>query len=226
MRMADCHPDRPHLAKGMCGACYQRAQYVQRQTVRMATCSDCGVEFQSGKRGRLAALCADCKYARSIDAAKAWKDRNPDAIVAYRQAYYADNANREAARKRYVLRYAAADPAARAASRRRLYEERQRPTAAAKMADWRQRNPGKHAEIENRRRARKLAQFVAPVDPAVIRERSGGKCGICGKSVALADQSLDHITPLARGGTHEPANVQLARRSCNSRKGAKLNYAA
>lgn len=26
-RMADCHPDRPHLAKGMCNNCYRKANY-------------------------------------------------------------------------------------------------------------------------------------------------------------------------------------------------------
>jgi 5-methylcytosine-specific restriction endonuclease McrA len=33
---------------------------------------------------------------------------------------------------------------------------------------------------------------------------------------------MDHIVPFAAGGTHEPANVQLAHRVCNSRKGARL----
>lgn len=26
-RMANCHPDRPHLAKGLCRACYKKANY-------------------------------------------------------------------------------------------------------------------------------------------------------------------------------------------------------
>ena len=90
------------------------------------------------------------------------------------------------------------------------------------MADYRRRHPGKHAEIENRRRARLLGAFVAPVDPAAIRARDNETCGICGSFVALSEQSMDYIIPLARGGTHEPANVQLAHRRCNSSKGARI----
>lgn len=33
---------------------------------------------------------------------------------------------------------------------------------------------------------------------------------------------LDHIIPLAMGGTHEPKNVQLAHFICNSYKSAKV----
>jgi 5-methylcytosine-specific restriction endonuclease McrA len=29
---------------------------------------------------------------------------------------------------------------------------------------------------------------------------------------------LDHIVPLARGGTHEPRNVQVSHARCNNRK--------
>jgi 5-methylcytosine-specific restriction endonuclease McrA len=30
--------------------------------------------------------------------------------------------------------------------------------------------------------------------------------------------TLDHVVPLAKGGTHEPANTQIAHAVCNSRK--------
>ncbi len=36
MRMADCHPDRPHLAKGMCESCYR----VHRRKIRLAAMTD------------------------------------------------------------------------------------------------------------------------------------------------------------------------------------------
>lgn len=34
--------------------------------------------------------------------------------------------------------------------------------------------------------------------------------------------TLDHIIPLAAGGTHEPSNCQCAHFSCNSAKGARV----
>jgi 5-methylcytosine-specific restriction endonuclease McrA len=34
--------------------------------------------------------------------------------------------------------------------------------------------------------------------------------------------TIDHILPLARGGTHEPSNVQAAHFGCNAAKGARV----
>ena len=56
-------------------------------------------------------------------------------------------------------------------------------------------------------------------------KRDHGLCAICGKPVDMkADPnsneygSIDHITPLAKGGTHTWNNVQLTHRICNSIK--------
>lgn len=74
-------------------------------------------------------------------------------------------------------------------------------------------------------RARKKDAFVAPVSPAAIYERDRWRCQLCGKKVLRTRvvphpraPVLDHIIPLARGGTHEPANVQCAHFICNSIK--------
>jgi 5-methylcytosine-specific restriction endonuclease McrA len=154
-----------------------------------------------------------------LDASRRWKERNAERVKAYRSAYAAAHREENIARAK-KRREAKADEIRE--YRRNLYETRQRETNTAAVADYRRRNPGKHSEIENRRRARLLGQFVETVDPAAIRERDLGMCGICGEFVAVEDQSLDHVVPLARGGTHEPTNVQLAHRRCNSRKGARV----
>lgn len=61
----------------------------------------------------------------------------------------------------------------------------------------------------------------------MLYERDHGICAICGKPVNMETDtcdneygSIDHIIPLAKGGTHTWDNVQLAHRICNSRKGA------
>lgn len=56
--------------------------------------------------------------------------------------------------------------------------------------------------------------------------RDGTDCGICGRPVdmnlsradSLECSSVDHIIPRARGGSHDPANLQLAHLVCNMRK--------
>lgn len=85
------------------------------------------------------------------------------------------------------------------------------------------------ADDKTNRRSRKLNAFVKRVYKIKIYERDEWMCKLCGEPVDprieypnLLSASLDHIVPLANGGTHEPNNVQLAHFICNSRKGNRL----
>lgn len=98
------------------------------------------------------------------------------------------------------------------------------------MARWRENNRD-HYLVQARRYvanrvARKLAQFVEEIDHMTVFQRDKGICGICGESVDSADFHVDHIFPLARGGEHSYANVQLAHPRCNLQKNATLPEAA
>jgi hypothetical protein len=55
---------------------------------------------------------------------------------------------------------------------------------------------------------------------ADVFKRDGRRCARCGSA---EDLSIDHIVPLAAGGTHDLDNLQVLCRSCNSSKGAKVN---
>lgn len=84
--------------------------------------------------------------------------------------------------------------------------------------EWRHR--GKHA-----RRARKRKAFRAPVYRKKIFERDGYRCHICGDRTNPKARvpernapTIDHIIPLAKGGTHEPVNVATACFHCNCLK--------
>jgi hypothetical protein len=62
-----------------------------------------------------------------------------------------------------------------------------------------------------------------------IFSRDGWICGLCGGDVDeslawphSASASLDHVTPLSRGGLHRRANVQLAHLRCNLRKNNRV----
>lgn len=60
--------------------------------------------------------------------------------------------------------------------------------------------------------------------------RDGANCGICGEPVdmelkrsdSLMCPSVDHIIPRAKGGTHEPDNLQLAHLYCNHVKSDRV----
>jgi hypothetical protein len=78
----------------------------------------------------------------------------------------------------------------------------------------------------DRRRASQRDAYVAPVYRAKIYQRDGYRCHLCNKKVnqdAVVPHpmapTIDHLVPLASGGTHEPANVATAHFICNSRKG-------
>ncbi len=78
---------------------------------------------------------------------------------------------------------------------------------------------------EARRRALMAGAEVDAVSRWRIHERDGWTCHICGDPVDrgavvpdLAAPVLDHVVPLARGGSHSEANLKTAHFYCNSVK--------
>ena len=72
------------------------------------------------------------------------------------------------------------------------------------------------------RRVRKKNAYVADVRRYDIFVRDDWRCHICNRKVSKVQQvphpraaTLDHLIPLAKGGTHEPANVATACFECN-----------
>lgn len=82
------------------------------------------------------------------------------------------------------------------------------------------------ADARDRRRARKKDAYVEHVYRQRVFERDKWTCQLCKlkvnrRAVVPHPQApvIDHVIPLASGGTHEPANVQCAHFICNSIKG-------
>jgi 5-methylcytosine-specific restriction endonuclease McrA len=74
-----------------------------------------------------------------------------------------------------------------------------------------------------RRRAEKMcAPAVELVTYEQIIGRDGDSCHLCGKWLSVHEMTFDHVLPLSRGGEHTPENIRLAHRSCNSKKGYRL----
>lgn len=48
-----------------------------------------------------------------------------------------------------------------------------------------------------------------------VKKRSGGRCVLCGR----VGTEVDHVVPLARGGSDEPGNKRLLCRACHRRVG-------
>lgn len=82
-------------------------------------------------------------------------------------------------------------------------------------------NPEMYAVYRANRRARMRAapgDGITSDDIKRLIFKQGGKCACCGLKKKL---TLDHITPLARGGAHDVTNAEMLCKSCNSSKCAK-----
>lgn len=81
-----------------------------------------------------------------------------------------------------------------------------------------------------KRRARKHGVTYERIDPNKILQRDKWKCQLCGiktprsKRGTIEDDApeMDHIIPLALGGTHTYFNLQCTCRKCNIEKGATM----
>lgn len=77
------------------------------------------------------------------------------------------------------------------------------------------RSPSSRATSHRRhkaRRARMIEQALA----------AGADCHLCGERIGLADEiDVDHVVPVAAGGSDHISNLALAHSGCNRSKGAK-----
>jgi len=92
---------------------------------------------------------------------------------------------------------------------------------AARKAAYKKANPDKVRDYSAARRAAKKGATVEKVSRAVVFERDGGRCHICGKKVNPKKWHLDHIVPIIRHGEHSYQNVAVAHPKCNLVKGGK-----
>ncbi|WP_036536150.1 HNH endonuclease [Neosynechococcus sphagnicola] len=59
---------------------------------------------------------------------------------------------------------------------------------------------------------------IPPEVRKYVWERDCYQCKSCGCSAKEAELTIDHIIPLAKGGTNDISNFQTLCRGCNSRK--------
>jgi 5-methylcytosine-specific restriction endonuclease McrA len=86
---------------------------------------------------------------------------------------------------------------------------------------WLEKNPGADLAWRANRRARyknAIGTHTKEEIQDIIRMQRG-KCAIC--RIKMITPCMDHIVPLAAGGTNFRGNLQAVCRSCNSRKHAK-----
>ena len=199
------------------------------------------------KRGHIAprfleGSCTECRAAqssawyadkeRSRQKTAKWRAANPERETANRRAWQAANPDKMA---KYDADYAARNPGAKAEASRRWYyrnQEQQQKRAVeyrnANIEDARRKssaynkaNPEKIAAIARNRRARAKASGGKHTDAdiAAILDLQKGRCAYC--RIKFGKYQVDHIIPLARGGSNDRTNLQALCTPCNQAKSAK-----
>lgn len=113
-----------------------------------------------------------------------------------------------------------ADPA----GRRKAWAAENRSRIAESARAWRARNPIKVAARNRRRKYARRARLRGACGSgwgekhALAIQMWGGRCVYCGSDFNL---TVDHLTPIARGGSNRACNLAPACARCNSSKGPR-----
>ncbi len=159
------------------------------------------------KRYTVTARCVVCALAQSIR----WRRDNPDFLSRLDHDKKLDRDRRYTERHREALK----------ARERAAYAANPIPKRTS-VTNWQKRNPLKvTVRCENQRARRAKAEgFHTADDIARIRRCQHNKCAWCKISFKTTKAYIDHIAPIARGGSNWPRNIQLLCRPCNQRKHA------
>ena len=187
------------------------------------TCKQCGTEFtptssrnfycsteclKVGKRERSRSRYADNReeiLTRNREYVKANKLR----VREYKRKYYEANICKilERERRRYK------------ADRERICRQRR---------IWRANNPDKVGAAEASRAKAELEGNATPKLIEAKWEAGDKSCILCGEPIDPTlkaphnmSRTIEHLTPIARGGRHDLDNIDFAHYGCNAKKGPK-----
>lgn len=187
-------------------------------------CRKCGAQDRYGR-----GPCRPCHKERH----RKHREANPEKVAEQKREYYQGNRDRIAEQKREYYEANREKVAERnrkhyEANRekeleyQRKYREANREKIAERDRKWHKANPEKRKAHHHNRKAKikgnggKLSSDI--VQKIMILQK--GKCACCGASLENG-YHLDHVMPLALGGTNTDDNVQLLTPKCNMSKGAK-----
>jgi len=192
------------------------------------------------KRGHIAErhvsnlTCMTCSVERTRE--RQWHVANPERASANRERWAEANPEKVLASR--LKRSATAEAKAYQAEWYRQNRERiraaQKERSRANSAQavdraraWAKENPERAREHFKAGRARRRARLLGSEgrhtrkDVAEILEAQKGCCAYCRADLHKAKRHVDHIIPLARGGSNDRRNIQILCRPCNQRKSAK-----
>lgn len=173
---------------------------------------------------------------RILESAKEYRQANREHLLAKRREYYQNNKERAA---KYAATYRQNNKEKIAyykrrhyrankehyADRARKYREANKEAVNERTRRWRASNPDK-AGAPAARRAKAELEGNATRELIEAKWEAGDKtCILCGGPIDLTlkaphpkSRTLEHLTPIARGGRHDLDNIDFAHFGCNASK--------
>jgi 5-methylcytosine-specific restriction endonuclease McrA len=175
--------------------------------------------------------CVECSRLKSRD--PDYRERRKEYKAAHQRAYrvkYPDlvaatEAKRDKAARAEARREARAKPDSNHKEVLRKSYQKHKAKRNAEMKAWRAVPANKEAMLaymrcfKAARRANPLPGHFTTDDVLILFEKQDGQCAACGCD--LVRYEIDHIDPLAKGGSNWPSNLQLLCAPCNRSKGKK-----
>lgn len=75
-------------------------------------------------------------------------------------------------------------------------------------------------QIRRNNAEKEVGGSYTPADIDLLRQKLNDCCRFCGKALNNGGQ-IEHLTPIARGGSNNPNNLTISCRSCNYEKTSK-----
>lgn len=153
---------------------------------------------------------------------KKWSDANPEKRRAIQKSCREKNPETY---KKIERKWRAANPgkvSAKLRNYRKANADRLRPLDFERVKKWRKENPEGVRRNSQTRRARKIGASGSHTAEQLLQllERQHFKCAGCTTSIK-DKRHIDHIMPLARGGSNDIRNLQWLCPVCNNKKHAK-----
>jgi 5-methylcytosine-specific restriction endonuclease McrA len=208
----DClHCDRPmwfpasKLGKyKTCGAECSMAMRAESKRARAKACETCGKQFTPRPRQIEAGQGRFCSQACNTSHRRM---NTPEAQMKARA-----NWKRRWLKSPFI-------PGGKDSPRWRGGKEAARLRRLKKVAEYKRQNPDKLKAWAANRRSRGGPKAPSAI-VAFLKAAQRGRCAVCGDALAKGFH-LDHVYPLALGGTNHKSNFQLLCRACNLHKAAK-----